>query len=153
MKKKEEISMNKKEEKIVADNSAKSSVDLATLCAVVDVPWVLAQMPSFIAARTEQQQNMQQLQQDVNNINAEIARALTQNEKQALSEKYKGAVAQRQSEIQRAYAQKLQDVDKEITKLISDTAKEQGYKFVFAKTTLIFGGTDITPAIAEKLKK
>jgi len=118
--------------------------------AIVDIPWILKQLPSFVSAQAEQQKNVMALQEWVNSANAEI-NAQKDAAKQALSAQFQQELAKRQQIAQQAYAQKLQQIDAEVSKMIADTASEQGFDFVFAKTTLVFGGTDISDKVAQKI--
>lgn len=119
--------------------------------AIVDIPWILKQLPSFVSAQAEQQKNVMSLQEWVNSANAEINAQKDAAKQQALSAQFQQELAKRQQIAQQAYAQKLQQIDAEVSKMIADTASEQGFDFVFAKTTLVFGGTDISDKVAQKI--
>ena len=119
--------------------------------AIVDIPWILKQLPSFVSAQEEQQKKVMALQQWVNSANAEINAVKDVAKQRALSAQFQQELEQRQQAIQQIYTQKLQKIDAEVSKIIADTALEQGYDFVFAKTTLIFGGTDISEKVAQKI--
>lgn len=125
----------------------------AVKAAIVDIQWILNNLPSFRAAQTEQQQNVAALQNWVNGVNAQIAQQTIAEEKQKMTLQGQNEFAQRQQVVQQNYAKKLQAIDAEVTKMIADTAQELGYDMVFAKTTLVYGGTDITAQVAAKIAK
>lgn len=121
--------------------------------AVVDVQWLVNHTPSVHVLRQEQQQKNAALQQWVSNANAEIVKITEPKEKEALAGKYRTELAQQQQSLQRDYAQKVQVIDVELTKLIAETAEAEGYTHVFAKGSLVYGGTDITQAVADRMAK
>lgn len=125
----------------------------AVKAAIVDIQWILNNLPSFSAVQAEQQQNLAALQNWAQNVNAQIAQQTVAEEKQKMILQGQNEFAQRQQAVQQNYAQKIQAIDDEVTKMIADTAKELGYDMVFAKTTLVYGGTDITAQVAAKIKR
>ena len=133
-------------------SAAKSSINTSKI-AVVDVQRLVSQTPSGMALRQERQNQLVGLQQWVNSANAEINQQTDQNTKAALFQKYQQELNQRQQALQSEYAQKVQSIDAELSKLISDEAKKSGYDYVFAKGIVVFGGTDITENVAKSLKK
>ena len=133
-------------------STTKSSLDTSKI-AVVDVQRIVSQTPSVLALRQERQNQLMGLQQWVNSANAEINQQTDQNTKAALFQKYQTELNQRQQALQSDYAKKVQTIDAELSKLISDEAKKSGYDYVFAKGIVVFGGTDITESVAKSLKK
>ncbi len=133
-------------------SATKSSINTSKI-AVVDVQSLVSQTPSVMALRQERQNQLVGLQQWVNSANAEINQQTDQNTKAALFQKYQQELNQRQQALQSEYAQKVQSIDAELSKLISDEAKKSGYDYVFAKGIVVFGGTDITENVAKSLKK
>ena len=133
-------------------SATKSSINTSKI-AVVDVQRLVSQTPSVMALRQERQNQLVGLHQWVNSANAEINQRTDQNTKAALFQKYQQELNQRQQALQSEYAQKVQSIDAELSKLISDEAKKSGYDYVFAKGIVVFGGTDITENVAKSLKK
>lgn len=133
-------------------SSTKSSMNTSKI-AVVDVKRLVSQTPSVMALRQERQNQNVALQQWINSANAEINQQTDQNTKAALFQKYQTELNQRQQALQSDYAKKVQTIDAELSKLISDEAKKSGYDYVFAKGIVVFGGTDITESVAKSLKK
>ncbi len=121
--------------------------------AVVDVQFLVSQTPSVMALRQEQQSKIANLQQWINAANAQIAGEPNQQNKVGLTQKYQLELNQRQQILNQEYRQKVMQIDAELSKLISDVATKNGYEYVFAKGIVVYGGTDITASVAEKLKK
>lgn len=121
--------------------------------AVVDIPWVLNQMPAFIAEQQAQQKKAEALQAWGEAANKQVAAQPTPLQQQALAHKLQQEYMLRQQALQQDYAKALQAIDEKLELLIANTAKELGFDFVFAKTTLIFGGEDISQQVAQKIKK
>ena len=61
-------------------------------------------------------------------------------------------IATKKEAIAKSYQTKLQAIDKSITATIEAQAKAQGYDIVLAKTSVLYGGQDITAAIAKVVK-
>ena len=133
-------------------SATKSSINTSKI-AVVDVQRLVSQTPSVMALRQERQNQLVGLQQWVNSANAEINQQTDQNTKAALFQKYQQELNQRQQALQSEYAQKVQSIDAELSKLIADVAKKEKLEYVFAKGIVVYGGEDITDKIAEAMKK
>ena len=134
-------------------SSSTASLSDNSKIAVVDIQALVSQTPSVLALRQERQNQIAGLQQWVNGANAEINQQTDQNAKAALFQKYQLEFNQRQQMLQTEYVQKVQSIDAELSKLIADVAKNENLDYVFAKGIVVFGGTDITSKVAEKLKK
>lgn len=132
--------------------SASTSLGNAKI-AVVDVQALVNQTPSVIALRAEQQNNMAIIQNWVNGVNGQLSQIADQNQRAALTQQYQLELNKREQILQSQYAQKVQAIDAELSKLVSDVATEKKLDYVFAKGMVVFGGTDITADVANRLKK
>lgn len=121
--------------------------------AVVDVQRVVAQARPVVELRQDMQNKMSGLQAWINASNAEIEKADSQNKKDELTKKYQEELAQKQQVIQQDYATKLKQLDDEITKLIEETAKSEGFSVALVKASVAAGGVDITDKVIAKLPK
>jgi Skp family chaperone for outer membrane proteins len=121
--------------------------------AVVDVQRIVAQARPVVDLRQEMQGKMSGLQEWVKASNSEIDKADSQDKKDALTKKYQLELAQKQQDIQQDYAAKLQQLDTEITKLIEETAKSEGFSVALIKASVAAGGVDITDKVIAKLPK
>ena len=54
--------------------------------------------------------------------------------------------------MSKEYNEKLKAVDDSITEMIIKTAKAKGYKTVFAKSVVVYGGDDITEEVINLVK-
>jgi outer membrane protein len=144
---------NKKETSTEVQSSASSTSSSNSKIAVVDIQSLVSQTPSVLALREERKNQIAGLQQWINGANAEINQIADQAAKTALFQKYQLELNQRQQSMQSEYAQKVQSIDAELSKLIADEAKNSGFDYVFAKGIVVFGGTDITENVAKLLKK
>jgi len=121
--------------------------------AVVDVQRVVAQARPVIELRQNMQNQMSGLQEWVKASNAEIDKADSQAKKDELTKKYQEELAQKQEVIQQDYAAKLKQLDDQITKIIEETAKSEGFGVALVKTSVAAGGVDITEKVIAKLPK
>lgn len=121
--------------------------------AVVDVQRVVAQARPVAELRQDMQAKMGGLQEWVNASNATIEKETSKEKKDALTKQYQEELSQKQQAIQQDYAQKLQQLDSEITKIIEETAKSEGFSITLIKASVAVGGTDITDKVIAKLPK
>lgn len=121
--------------------------------AIVDIQALVNQTPSVLALRAEQQKNSSIIQSWVNDRNRELSQIADQNARASISQQYQIELNKRQQLLQSQYALKVQAIDAELSKLISDVATSKKLDYVFAKGMVVFGGTDITADVAKLLKK
>lgn len=132
--------------------SATSSLNNAKI-AIVDVQALVSQTPSVIALRAEQQNNAAIIQNWVAGVNNQLSQIADANQRAATAQQYQIELNKREQLLQSQYAQKVQAIDAELSKLVSDVATEKKLDYVFAKGMVVFGGTDITADVASRLKK
>ena len=70
-------------------------------------------------------------------------------EKAELQKIYGDEFVQKQQEMQKRYAEKLQAFDDYMTGVIEKIAAKGGYKLVLNKTAVVAGGTDITEDVVK----
>ena len=121
--------------------------------AIVDVQALVNQTPSVIALRAEQQNNAAIIQNWVAGVNNQLSQIADTNQRAATAQQYQIELNKREQLLQSQYAQKVQAIDAELSKLVSDVATEKKLDYVFAKGMVVFGGTDITADVASRLKK
>ena len=66
--------------------------------------------------------------------------------------KYEGELAKKREANAKDYAKKLSEIDKNISATIEAQAKANGYDLVLSKSTVLYGGEDITAEIAKVVK-
>lgn len=135
-----------------SDNASASVLGDAKI-AVVDVQFLVNQTPAVLALRAEQRQNTSIIQNWINGVNSQLSQIADQNTRNATAQQYQIELNKRQQMLQSQYAMKINAIDAELSKLVSDVANEKKLDYVFAKGTVVFGGTDITEDVAKLLKK
>lgn len=120
--------------------------------AVVDIPQIVQKSPQINALQTERQNKLNDLENFVINARKDVAAQKTDESKKALEDKYNKELNERKEAIDRDFAKKLAEIDKDITALIRIKAKKMGYELILVKSSVIDGGTDITSNIIKELK-
>lgn len=120
--------------------------------ATVDVAAVVNQSSQVQALKTEQAAQAQALAQWLQAAQAEVEKQADAKKKEALLQQYNAEFAQRREAAAQQYAARLQEVDNSIKDTIASEAKKLGYKVVLVKEVAIYGGDDITEAVAKVIK-
>lgn len=120
--------------------------------AVVDIAQIVQKSPQISALQTERQNKLNDLEAFVVNARKDVASQKTDDTKKILEDKYNKELNQRKEAIDKDFAKKLVDIDKEITLIIKNKAKKMGYNLTLVKGSVIDGGTDITSTIIKDLK-
>ena len=126
--------------------------DVPSRIAVVDVNTVVAKSSEVQALKKEQETKMQELQTWLNTVRADVAKQQTQEGKEKLVKKYDAEFAKKQEAIKENYAKKLKAIDKSISSVIAQEAKNQNYDVVLSKGAVLYGGKDITKDITKLVK-
>ena len=121
--------------------------------AVVDVQRIVAQSAPVAELRQDMQGQMSNLQAWVNASNEQIEKESSQEKKDALTKQYQEELMQKQQVIQKNYAERLQKLDSELTKIIEKTAAQEGISITLVKGSVAAGGVDITEKVIAKLSK
>jgi len=120
--------------------------------AIVDVQKVVESSPTINSLKTDRKNKVEDLVKFVEKAKADVAKETNATKKKALEDKYNKELNDRKNAMDNAYAQKLSDVDKEITALIKSKATALGYSLTLTKSTVLEGGTDITSDVIKELK-
>lgn len=134
-----------------SNNFAKSDI-AAQKIAVVDVPTIVAKSSQVKTLKDEQIKKAQDLQKWLETVNNDVKKQSTDANKQKLLKKYNDELAKKKEANAKDYAQKLAAIDKSISDTIAAQAKAKGYSIVIAKSTVLYGGEDITAEIAKLVK-
>ena len=121
--------------------------------AIVDVQKVVSQSRPVAELRQDMQNQMAELQEWVAQSNAEIDKEKSKEKKEELTKAAQEELQQKQLVIQKAYSEKLQQLDASLTAIIEKTAKEEGFQVVLVKSSVAAGGTDITDKVIAKVSK
>ena len=120
--------------------------------AYIDVNYILNQSKEVRELRKKQAEKEQDLKVWISKVNTDVIKRGNPEEQQNLVNRYNEEFLQKQQKLREEYSRKLQEIDKNITKIIAEKAKKLHYDFVLAKGTILFGGEDITLQIAEQVR-
>ncbi len=127
--------------------------DMATYkIAVVNIPEVVAKSEQVKALKNEQVKKAQNLEKWLETVNADVKKQSTDANKQKLLKKYNDELMKKKEANSKEYAQKLTAIDANISKTIEEKAKAKGYGIVLSKSSVLYGGDDITAEIAKAVK-
>ena len=133
-------------------SAASAQVPAGYRVAVVDVNAVVSKSNQVQALKKEQEAELKKLQEWLNTVRADVEKQQTKEGKEKLLKKYNEDFAKKQETIKKNYATKLQAIDQSISKTISDQAKAQNYNLILSKSSVLFGGDDITASIIKVVK-
>ena len=120
--------------------------------AVVDVPAIVAKSAQVKTLKDEQAKKAQDLAKWLETVNADVKKQSTEANKQKLLKKYNEELAKKKEANTKEYTKKLAAIDASISSTIAAQAKAKGYDIVLAKSTVLYGGDDITAEIAKIVK-
>ncbi len=120
--------------------------------AVVDVHTVVENSDQVKKLKESRTLKVQDLSAFVKDAKASLEKEKNANKKKALEDKYNKELNDRKQKMDEEYAASLSDIDKNISAIISQTAKSNNYNLVFAKGVVLFGGDDITDAVSKAVK-
>ena len=120
--------------------------------AIVDVPKVVEASPQVKRLKEDRKKKMDDLVASVEKAKSDISKESDATKRKALEEKYTKELNDKQEKINKEYAKQLEDIDKSISATIGTQAKKDGYDLVLAKSIVLFGGNNITDAVAKVVK-
>ena len=121
--------------------------------AVVNINQVVRAYPKLSLVQRENTLKIGELTQWIETAQKQIDAEKDKTKKAALIKQAQAVAQQKKAEIQQEYVQKTAELDNEITEIISKVAKKNGCKIVFAKTSVVSGGVDITDKVLEKFNE
>ena len=136
---------------IGANNFAMSDISTQKI-AVVDIQSVVAKSTQVKTLKDEQTKKAEELAKWLDSVNADVKKQTTEENKQKLLKKYNDELARKKETNAKEYAQKLAAIDKNISDTIASQAKLKGYDIVIAKSSVLYGGADITSEVAKAVK-
>jgi outer membrane protein len=120
--------------------------------AVVDVTKIVASSSQITDLKNERQAKLNDLNSFVEKARADVAKEKKADKKKALEDSYNKELAAKKEALDKDYAQRVSDIDKNITGIIRAKAKALKYDLVLTKTSVLYGGTDITSEILKNIK-
>ncbi len=120
--------------------------------AVIDVPQVVAQSAQVQALKKDEQAKKAELEKWLKTVKADVDKQQTKEGKEKLIKKYDAEFAKKANANKEAYVKRLSEIDASISSTIVEQAKIKGYDLVLAKSTVLYGGDDITKEISKVVK-
>lgn len=121
--------------------------------AVVDIQAVVAKSAQVQALKKENETKAKELKKWVETCKKDVEKQKTQAAKDKLTKKYDEQLKKKQEANKKAYAEKLQAIDKSITDTIVSEAQAKGYELVITKQgAILYGGLDITNDLVKLVK-
>ena len=135
------------------NNFAMSDTPAVTNVAVVDVAKLIESSDKVKSLKAEQAKNMEDLTKLAESAKADIEKQSTSENKEKLAKKYQETINQRRQTNAENYAKKLAIIDKDVDNLVKQKAKASEYKLILAKSSVLYGGEDITEELAKEINK
>ena len=120
--------------------------------AVVDIQKVVTKSPQVIALKNDQIRKSKELARWLETTDATVKKQTNEVSKQKLIKKYKDEFAKKKETNQKLYAKKLALIESNIASTIATEAKSKGYDIVLTKSSVLYGGDDITAEILKIVK-
>jgi len=120
--------------------------------AVIDIQKVVASSAQVKALKKAQETKNKEIQKFIKTAQDDINKQSTDANKKKMTEKYEKQLQTKKEANLKEYTTKLKEADVSITAQISQQAKAMGYTMVLPKSSVVFGGDDITEAIIKVIK-
>ncbi len=135
------------------NNFAMSETQNTTNIAVVDIAKLIESSDKVKALKSEQAKNMEDLTKLAQSAKADIEQQSTNENKEKLAKKYQETINQRRQTNAENYAKQLAIIDKDVDNLVKQKAKSSNYNLILAKSSVLYGGKDITEDLAKEINK
>ena len=133
-----------------------SSVAFATpepqKIAVVDIQKVVSASAQVKALKASQEAKNKELAAFIKKAQEDVNKQTDVNKKKSLAESYEKQLKTKREANIKDYTTKLKAADANITAQIGKKATELGYTMVIPKSTVIWGGEDITETVLKGIK-
>ena len=120
--------------------------------AVVDVQSVVASSSLVKKLKQDQEAKMKDLVSFIEKARKDVAAIKDTDKKKTIEEKYAKEFETKKAAQEKAYVEKLTEIDRDISKKIEQAAKEGNYDMVISKNSVLYGGDDITEAVKKLVK-
>jgi len=118
--------------------------------AVVDLQKIVSGSSQVKELKQEHAKKMEELNKIIINARGEISNETDENKILKIEEKYTKEFNAKKELLEKDYNTRLSSIEKNIKEEITKKAKKDNYKYVFAKSVLLYGGKDITDEIKVK---
>ena len=120
--------------------------------AVVDIQKVVSASAQVKALKASQEAKNKELAAFIKKAQEDVNKQTDVNKKKSLSESYEKQLKTKREANIKDYTTKLKAADANITAQIGKKATELGYTMVIPKSTVIWGGDDITETVLKGIK-
>ena len=121
--------------------------------AVVDVPRVVENSQQVASLKKQRQEQERLFSKSLQDAQKKLQAETNATKKKALEDSLTKSLNAQKDKMNQEYAQKLQAIDKNISAVIAQQARANGYKLVVAKSVVLYSeGTDITNDVMKAVK-
>lgn len=121
--------------------------------AVVDVPRVVENSQQVANLKKQRQEQERLFSKSLQDAQKKLQAETNATKKKALEDSLTKSLNAQKDKMNQEYAQKLQAIDKNISAVIAQQARANGYKLVVAKSVVLYSeGTDITNDVMKAVK-
>ena len=131
---------------------ATSVVFAETEVAVVDLQKLVSNSIQVKNLKQEHSKKISELDKIIVNARGEIANEKDPAKVLILEDKYMKEFNSKREDLEKDYNARLENIEKNIKSEILKKAQKEGYKYVFAKSVVLFGGKDITNELINNIK-
>ena len=128
------------------------SVFAAEEIAVVDLNQIVGKSSQVQQLKKEQEKKLAELDKILINARGEISNESDPAKVLILEDKYMKEFNSKKEIIENEYNNKISNIEKNIKNEITKKAQQDGYKYVFAKSVVLYGGKDITTEVMSGVK-
>lgn len=120
--------------------------------AIVDIPAVVASSGDVNKLKETQKGKIEELKDFVKKAKADVEATKDADKKKKLEDGYNKELNERKNKIDKDYTSALSAIEKSISGIIAQKAKENNYQIVLSKGVVLYGGDDLTAEIKKAVK-
>ncbi|MBQ7126326.1 hypothetical protein IJO12_04500 [bacterium] len=120
--------------------------------AVVDLTQVVEKSSQVQKLKLEHSKKLADLDKIIVNARGEISNEKDPQKVLLIEDKYMKEFNNKKNVLEKEYNSKLSDIEKSIKAEVTKKALASGYKYVFAKSVVLYGGDDITQELLKIIK-
>ena len=120
--------------------------------AVVDLQQLVSSSSQVRQLKQEHTRKIDELDKIIVNVRGEISNEKDPAKVLLLEDKYMKEFNTKKEALEKNYNSRLEAIEKNIKGEITKKAQKEGYKYVFAKSVLLYGGKDITNELVGSIK-
>lgn len=134
------------------NNAAFSDTPCTCKFGVVNVQQVVANSTQYKKIQDQKVANTKELVAYIEKARKDVASVSDEKKKKALEDKYNKEYSAKKAKMEKDLSDKLKAADNALSKTIDEQSKAGGYKMVFAKGIVLYGGEDITDKVIKAVK-